>query len=386
MLLSNAHEQSAAGHIEELGKMLSDAVFAWRNGTLSEAQRQLLDSCVKCRILSTAKSNSPSLEKALVLYRNLTKAMPSPSFAPGVLEHKALNAAFLPRGDHKRPGDPVPRGFLEVLDARPFQSAQSGRMELAETILSKNNPLTARVMANRIWLWTFGAGIVPTPDNFGRMGEKPTHPELLDFLALKLQADDWSLKTTLGYLLETEAFHRTSTPSPEAASVDPLNALLSHAHVRRLEAESIRDALLSVSGALEAQQFGAPVAPNSPRRSIYLQQRRNSLPALLSTFDAPKPFTTLGRRDSTTVPAQSLMLLNDPAILQLCKRWSDTVRAKVTGPDARIQAMFVSALGRPPSEAEASKARAFLAAAGDPDNLTPLAHALFNLKEFIYLR
>jgi hypothetical protein len=137
---------------------------------------------------------------------------------------------------------------------------------------------------------------------------------------------------------------------------------------------------------LELQQFGASVPAATPRRSIYLQQRRNILPALLAAFDAPKPFTTLGRRDSTTVPAQSLMLLNDPAILQLAKRWSEAVRAKIPGADARIQTMFVSALGRPPSEAEKAKAMSFLGAAGDPENLTPLAHALFNLKEFIYLR
>jgi hypothetical protein len=128
------------------------------------------------------------------------------------------------------------------------------------------------------------------------------------------------------------------------------------------------------------------VAPTAARRSIYLQQRRNSLPALLTTFDAPKPFTTLGRRDSTTVPAQSLTLLNDPAIMQLSKRWAESVCAKVPGSEARIKAMFVSALGRPPSETEASKAQAFLNDSGNADNLAPLAHALFNLKEFIYLR
>ena len=386
MLLTRCQSNTTQGFIAEFGNCLAEAVQAWREGTLSEAQRQLLDSSIQCQILPATHSSSAALEQAIAQYRGLTQAMPQPNFAPGVLEHQAVDAAFLPRGDYKKPGERVPRGFLEVLDARPIQGAQSGRLELAERMLSKNNPLTSRVMANRIWQWTFGAGIVPTPDNFGRMGEKPSHPELLDFLALKLQQEGWSLKTALAYLLETDAFQRSSLASEEAATKDPLNALLSHANVRRLEAESIRDALLSVSGALEPQQFGPSVAPAVARRSIYLQQRRNNLPALLTTFDAPKPFTTLGRRDSTTVPAQSLLLLNDPAIMQLSKRWAEAVRANVPGTDARIRAMFVSAFGRPPSETEAAKAQAFLNASGNGDNLTPLAHALFNLKEFIYLR
>ena len=386
MLLTRCQSNTAPGFMEELAHCLTEAVQAWKAGTLSEPQRQLLDSSIQCQILPTTRSSSPALEQAVAQYRELTHAMPQPNFVPGVLEHQAVDAAFLPRGDYKKPGERVPRGFLEVLDARPIQGVQSGRLELAERMLSNTNPLTSRVMANRIWQWTFGAGIVPTPDNFGRMGEKPSHPELLDFLALKLQQEGWSLKTTLGYLLETDAFQRSSLASEEAATKDPLNALLSHANVRRLEAESIRDSLLVVSGALDPQPFGPSVAPTVARRSIYLQQRRNSLPALLTTFDAPKPFTTLGRRDSTTVPAQSLTLLNDPAIMQLSKRWAEAVRANVPGNDARIRAMFIAAFGRPPSQTEAAKALAFLKDSGSVDNLAPLAHALFNLKEFIYLR
>jgi hypothetical protein len=253
-------------------------------------------------------------------------------------------------------------------------------------MLSDSNPLTARVMANRIWLWTFGAGIVATPDNFGRMGEKPTHPELLDFLASKLKTDGWSLKTSLLQLVDSDAFQRSSAVSEMAAKVDPLNTLLSHAHVRRLEAESIRDALLSVSGRLDTSLHGPSVAATAPRRSVYLQMRRNSLPALLTTFDAPKPFTTLGRRDSTTVPAQSLTLMNDPAILQLARFWGESLKATDADRTGRIRSMFEKALGRPPSPEESDKAQALLASLGAAEDLTPLAHALFNLKEFIYLR
>ena len=225
-----------------------------------------------------------------------------------------------------------------------------------------------------------------TVDNFGRMGERPSHPELLDYLAVRLASEGWSLKKTLGFLVETEAFQRASTPTPGALEKDPENALLSHVSVRRLEAESIRDAMLSVSGKLDPARFGPPVQAEAPRRSVYVQQRRNSLPPFLVTFDAPKPFTTLGRRDATTVPAQSLTLLNDPAVLQQAHAWAESVRKATPAPAARIEALFRQGLGRGPSAVEAAKAAALLEQSGAPENLAPLAHAIFNLKEFIYLR
>jgi hypothetical protein len=153
-----------------------------------------------------------------------------------------------------------------------------------------------------------------------------------------------------------------------------------------LEAESIRDALLAVSGALDTTQFGASVQLAVPRRSVYLAQKRNSLPPLLTTFDAPKPFTTLGRRDVTTVPAQSLTLLNDPAILGMAARWAQSVTSEHPTFESRVEAMFWRALGRAPSSEEVVAARALLESNGAVENLQPLAHALFNLKEFIYLR
>jgi cytochrome c553 len=386
LVLARCSNPTPEGYLSDLGRCLVETVMAWRDGTLNEPQRNLLDSAVQSGLLSTNTTLTPNLDKAVTSYRTITQAMPTPTFVPGVLEHQARDAAFLPRGDHKKPGDPVPRGFLEALDSRPINARESGRLELADRILADTNPLTARVMANRIWLWTFGAGLVPTPDNFGRMGEKPTHPELLDFLAAKLRTNGWSLKSTLLYLTESDAFQRASTTSEAAIKIDPLNALLSHAHVRRLEAEAIRDALLSVSGRLDPTLFGPSVAVAVPRRSIYLQQRRNSLPAILTTFDAPRPFTTLGRRDTTTVPAQSLTLLNDPAVIQLARFWGESIRAKHFSLEEQINAMFEAAFGRAPSREEVQKAEALLSSSGSPESLTPLAHALFNLKEFIYLR
>jgi len=381
-----ATNNTPVAYLAQLKTCLKESIAAWREGALSEAQRELLDACLQSRILVANTDATPTLSEATARFKSISKALPTPAFTPGVLEHKGKDAALLARGDHKSPGDIVPRAYLEVLNPQQILSEHSGRAELAERVLAKDNPLTARVMANRIWLWTFSAGIVPTPDNFGRMGEKPTHPELLDFLAGQLQENGWSLKKMLAYLVSTEAFQRSSRASELATQKDPANALLSHAHIRRLEAESIRDALLSISGALNPLQMGTSVAQTVPRRSVYLQQRRNSLPALLTTFDAPKPFTTLGRRDSTTVPAQSLTLLNDPAVLQLAKRWSDSVRAKNRSNEANISEMFEAALGHPPTPRETAQALALLADSSHPEDLTPLAHAIFNLKEFIYLR
>jgi hypothetical protein len=187
-------------------------------------------------------------------------------------------------------------------------------------------------------------------------------------------------------LVETEAFQRASTPTPSALERDPGNALLSHVSVRRLEAESIRDAMLAVSGRLDSARFGPSVQAEAPRRSVYVQQRRNSLPPFLVTFDAPKPFTTLGRRDATTVPAQSLTLLNDPAVLQQARAWAENVCKAIPEPAGRIDALFRQGLGRGPSAVEAARAAELLRQSGAPENLAPLAHAIFNLKEFIYLR
>jgi cytochrome c553 len=385
-LLGACKSEKPGEYLQELGECLRDALDAWRLEKLSEGQRLLLNACMETGILEARADASPKVAALLAGYRKQADGFRAPLMVPGVAEHHGHDAAFLPRGDHHKPGELVPRGFLEVLDARPITALQSGRMELAERILSPANPLTARVLSNRIWHWTFGRGLVATVDNFGRMGERPSHPELLDYLAARFVSEGWSLKKTLEFLVSTEAFQRASTPTSSALEKDPENALLSHVSVRRLEAESIRDAMLSISGKLDAARFGPPVQAEAPRRSVYVQQRRNNLPPFLGTFDAPKPFTTLGRRDVTTVPAQSLTLLNDPAVLQQARAWAESVAKAVPDPAARIEALFRQGLGRGPSAAEAAKAAAFLEQSGTPGNLAPLAHAIFNLKEFIYLR
>ena len=345
-----------------------------------------LAALLEAGLLRNRVDASEALGQRVGRFRAAVGKLSDPVFAPGVVEHRAMDAVFRPRGDHKKVGETVARGYLEVLGASKLESAGSGRLELAERLVDDSNPLTARVMANRIWHWMFGAGLVPTVDNFGRMGEKPTHPELLDHLALQLRSEGWSLKRMVLDLVQTEAFQRSATPSGTAREKDPANRLWSHARVRRLEAESVRDALLSVSGVLDRKMYGPPVAVSVPRRSVYVAQRRSNLPAILTTFDAPKPFTTMGSRDVTTVPAQSLTLLNDPAIMRMGMGWAKAVASKEASFEGRVDAMFREALGRGASVEESQRARQLVGASGSGEDLGPLAHALFNLKEFLYLR
>ena len=193
--------------------------------------------------------------------------------AMGVLDcEKVVNAPLLERGDVGKPGKPVPRGFprvVELLDAPKAASDRSGRLELARWLAHPDHPLTARVMANRVWRHLFGAGIVRTVDNFGTSGERPSHPELLDQLAVRFVADGWSVKKLIREIVLSRSYRQSSTYDENAFRTDPENRLLWRAAKRRLDAEAIRDAMLAVSGELDAARpAGSLVARN--RRSADL--------------------------------------------------------------------------------------------------------------------
>ncbi len=377
------------GDAERVRDEITAAITAWRDGKMTEPQRALLDVFVRKKLLPVA----PTDDKARALlaeFRRLEAAAPVPQRASGVFDADCYDAPLLTRGDQNKPTDPVPRGYLAALSTQPAEIAkhQSGRLQLANAIASPKNPLTARVMVNRIWLHVFGRGIVATPDNFGKMGELPTHPELLDHLATRLIADGWSLKKTLRTLVTSRAFALASESSALARERDPGDALLSHFRVRRLEAESIRDSMLVLAGQCEFVMFGPSLSPDNGqrRRSIYLAVRRTSLNPFLTAFDAPVPFSTLGRRDATNVPAQSLMLLNDPFVIKCAEQWA-AQGGKVADEDARLRSMFVSAFCRQPGDTELAAARRFRGELGaSPTAWRDVAQSLFNLKEFIYLR
>jgi hypothetical protein len=393
-----AELQSATQLADHYQRVIAEAVNAWRDDALTEPQRALLDSLVRRGVLPVTLKELPQLQPLVAEYRNFEADVPVPQRAPGVLETVAYDAPFLPRGDHLKPEATVPRGFLEVINPKPYSTTLSGRLELAHDITNPQNPLTARVTVNRIWHWLFGRGLVPTVDNFGRLGEKPTHPELLDFLAARFVEQGWSIKDTIRFLINTRAYQMSSMPMAGASEIDPTNELLSHFRVQRLEAESIRDALLAVSGQLQSK-MGGKSEIETPRRSIYLKVQRTNLQPFLQVFDAPKPFTTLGRRDSTNVPAQSLTLLNSPFVIDQSRRWAGALMdGGEDSVESRISRMFAAAFARPPGDDELDAATVYLTALGH-DRAVPIgqllksqpvwqdfAQSLFNLKEFIYLR
>lgn len=343
-------------------RAITVAVRAWQAGTATDAQANLLDACLKQGLLSNKLDDLAAAKPLIAEYRRLEEEIVVPTRVPGLEETVGRNQALFTRGNHKQPQAEVPRRFLEAIDARPYQTTQSGRRQLAEDLLRDDNPLTRRVIVNRLWHHLFGRGIVATPDNFGRLGAEPTHPELLDFLAMRFVEHGLSIKDAIRFMVTSKTWQLSSRPSPQALQIDAGNRLLSHAMIRRLEAEAIRDSLLIVSGSLNRDLFGAPTDGNSPRRSVYVRVTRNALDPFLRAFDFPEPFSATGRRDVTNVPAQSLTLMNDERVAALASNWAAKILAdqRLGSDGARIQNMFQSAFGRPAQVADVRRFEMYL--------------------------
>ena len=344
-------------------RAVAAAVLAWQAGSATDAQAHLLDACLKQGLLTNTLKDLPTAKPLVAEYRRLEEEIVVPTRLPGLEETVGRDQRLFARGNHKQPQAAVPRRFLEAIDATPYQTPLSGRRQLAEDVLRNDNPLTRRVIVNRLWHHAFGRGLVTTPDNFGKLGSEPTHPELLDFLATRFAEQRWSIKETLKFLVTSKTWQMSSRPSAKALQVDADNRLLSHAFVRRLEAEAIRDSLLTVSGSLNRDLFGAPTDGNSPRRSVYVRVTRNALDPFLRAFDFPEPFSATGRRDATNVPAQSLTLMNDERVAALAANWAAKVLAdeRSKTDEARLQSMFVAAFGRPAQAADINRLTTYLA-------------------------
>ena len=216
------------------------------------------------------------------------------------------------RGNPNRLGEPVPRRFLTLLDPQqqPFKSG-SGRLELARSIVDRDNPLTSRVIVNRIWLQHFGTGLVATPSDFGLRSAPPTHPALLDYLAADFMQHGWSIKRLHRQIMLSAAYRQQSADRPDCRQVDPENLLLWRMNRQRLDFEAMRDALLAVAGTHDAKLYGPPenvLTGYNPRRTLYGFVDRMDLPGLLRAFDFPSPAATSPQRTSTTVPPQALFL------------------------------------------------------------------------------
>ncbi|HBE69079.1 MAG TPA: hypothetical protein DDW52_13095 [Planctomycetaceae bacterium] len=331
---------------------LKQCIDAWKRGAVDNEMASFLNACLQDGLLPNTLQELDSARALIDRYRKLESDIPIPTRVPTLAEWRASDQPLFDRGNHKKPLDTVPRRFLEAIDATPYQTEQSGRLELAEDLLRDDNPFTRRVIVNRVWHHLFGQGIVPSVDNFGRMGDKPTHPELLDYLAHRFAEDGWSLKNLIRLIVTCNTWQQASKSTLASRESDPGNLLLSHFRVQRLDAESIRDSLLVAAGVLDPTLYGPPVDGRQNRRSVYVPVIRNQLDPFLGSFDAPVPFATKGRRDVTTVPAQSLALFNDPFVLDLAKR-----AGTPTG-DTRdfVRKIWRRLLGRDPSPQEQQQA------------------------------
>jgi hypothetical protein len=330
---------------------------------LDRAQRNKLTP-LKKRVVQWQATAPDAPPRAMVL-----ADMPSP-----------VQPRVLVRGNPGNPGAAVPRQFLEVLagDARKPFTKGSGRLELAQAIVSKDNPLTPRVMVNRVWQHHFGVGLVRTPGDFGVRGEPPSHPELFDWLASEFVASGWSVKQLHRSILLSAVYRQSSNENPNASGIDTENTLLWRMNRRRLEFEPLRDSILAAAGRLDRRIGGLPVdittAPYSTRRSVYGFIDRQNLPGLFRAFDLASPDSATPQRHETTVPQQALFLMNSPFAIEEARAF--VARADVAGrkSDAkRVDWMHRIAYGRPAEAHEIEVGLNFIRAAeaGRTDGLAP---------------
>lgn len=353
------------------------------------------------------------LEEAKKEYAALPKAMSVSEGNVGDLE------VFL-RGNHLTRGPKVPRRFPTILagDRQPaLGNSQSGRLALARWLASPNNPLTARVIVNRVWRWHFGQGLVPSVDNFGRLGQLPTHPELLDWLATQLVDGGWSLKKLHRQIVLSRTYAMSSNWNQIAGQADPENRLLWRMARQRMDAEQLRDSVLAVSRELDFAMGGTllvatpfenlsvsgtarnPALYQSNRRSVYLPVLRSALYEVFQAFDFPDPAVQTGARATTTVASQALFMMNGKLVNRAAERLAEALMKEQAGDDrARLARASVRILGRPASPEELSEWELFLSryqaaaslAGESPERrralaLQGLCRALLSSNEFLYV-
>ena len=429
-LLARAYQKLFSGALSKLEERLRGKPAAadwWRTGDRDRDQlsRWLLSDESP---LAVGKNPAASLDRAdrgrLATLRRerkrLENACHESAIAMVTADGQTHDVAVQIRGNPHSLGDVVPRRFLAVLSSvdGSIVTRGSGRRELADWITAAENPLTARVAVNRVWQHHFGRGIVATSENFGRLGERPTHPALLDFLALRFVQSGWSFKALHRLMMLSSTYQQASDDDSSAAEADPANRLWHRMPVRRLEAEAIRDSMLAVAGTLDDRLYGPSVMlhltpymegrslprrsgplDGAGRRSIYLEVRRNHLTPLLSVFDFPQPTTPTARRDVSAVPPMALAMMNNDFVVEQARVWAHRLLDEETTDEERIDRMFRQALGRPPREDEIKLARRFLReqtaryrklSAKDDDPpfraWADLCQVLFDFGEFFFIR
>ena len=334
------------------------------------------------------------------------KAMPAFTMVMAAEEATPTDLPIHIRGNHLTLAEgKVSRGMPEILTsvASPptIPGDQSGRLQLAHWFVSPDNPLTARVMANRVWMWHFGQALMRSPSNFGLRADEPTHPELLDFLASRLIKDGWSLKRMHRLIMNSSTYQMASDVDfPESAKYaeqDPENRLLWRRTRRRLEAEPVRDAVLSVGGGLDAKIGGKAPDVNANRRAVYLPINRAALYEMFSTFDYVETANHIEQRPTTTVPHQALFLLNSPIVHKQATAVAKEVIAGFETPQQRIEAIFRMLYARQPTEAELNRSLVFIETAeGELESVqvapqrtmqawAALCRSMMAANEFVYI-
>jgi hypothetical protein len=317
------------------------------------------------------------------------------------------------RGEVNNLGDVIPRGFLQVCgpgDASIGEPQGSGRVELTRWLTDPDNPLVARVMVNRVWMHLFGEGIVRTVDNFGSRGERPSHPELLDALATDFMRDGWRLKPLVRQIVLSDAYNRSGEYDADSIAEDPENRLLWRAHRKRLSAESIRDSMLIAAATLTDEEPTAPVADkgvlvtknnaetnavasgiDQPIRSIYLPVIRGNVSPLMSALDAADPDLLVGKRPTTNVPGQALMLINSENINAWAEQTADRILQSESSWTDRLTAVYRVCLSRQPSSTDREIAEHYLGLSGPSTDeeikarFRDLVAAVFASTEFRFL-
>jgi hypothetical protein len=391
-------------------------VQRFQGGHATSDETDLLNALVDFGLIARDQQLAAAANEWASRANRLSEPMPVLAAVAGT----PFNDRVHVRGSHTTLGDEVPRRMLEAL--RP--NAESGnidRLALAEQLVDPKNPLLARVIVNRVWQHLLGQGIVSSVDNFGVLGQRPTHAELLDYLARQFREHGWSLKWLVKEIMLSETYRMSSVPADELAErQDPTNRLLHRANLRRLEGEAIRDAMLSVAGRLDETMYGPGIPVYVPRdfrndvtdsnfdpddgelerdrrRSIYLKHRRNILPTLAVAFDLPTPDSTFGRRTTTNTPAQALLLMNDPFVHRQASRWAESLLQSEDTFLRRVQRLYRTALTRDPNPREINSVETFFvaqarlheipleAAKHDQRVWAAFCHVIFTLKEFIYV-
>ncbi|MDF1852244.1 MAG: PSD1 and planctomycete cytochrome C domain-containing protein [Verrucomicrobiales bacterium] len=341
--------------------------------------------------------------------RLLETEAPDYSSAMGIADGEKIEDT-LPihiRGNHLSPGEEVPRALPAVFGEKDvrFPSDASGRLELARWMADPSNPLTARVIVNRVWRWHFGQGLVSTTENFGVLGERPSHPELLDWMAGWFVENGWSIKKLNRLIMTSDTYRLSSDPLPGIRSeVDPENRLLSHFPVRRLEAEAIRDAILHVSGRLDRESGGKSIplrnrqmvfnhtskdhtSYDSLRRTAFLPVVRNHLYDWLHLFDYPDPTMPTGNRASTVIAPQALLLMNSPLMTDSSAAFASRILGAAESTEERVDLAWQLAFGRLPAAGERDLAIEFLAEAPDsPHQWNLFCQSLLASNQFVYLQ